>query len=251
MFETKPVLRCNVAVVTKELAASVVHQWAAKRDRSYAVEAADAHVVTRARHEKGFGESMAKFDLICPDGMPVLWTINRQLEDNQKLTDRVCGADLMEEVFLQSTEAASNKHFLLGGSQQTLDILKERLSKKFPQAEIADIYSPPFGQWPEDEFERISGKITASGAHHVWVGLGCPKQETWIAQHKEDLPPACYYGVGAAFAFHAGQVDRAPAFFRNNGLEWFYRLCKEPKRLWKRYFTYNSLFVWYTIFAKK
>jgi len=242
-IKTASVLGLPVAVTTREEAAQRAINWGSLKNRVYAIEAADVHVVTRARHEEDFGKTMREFDMICPDGMPVLWTVNRQLPEDQRMKERVSGAELMAEVFKQSEAESDCAHFLLGGSEELLAILPTKLAELAPKAKIGGVYSPPFGNWPKDEFERICDKIKNSGAKHVWVGLGCPKQERWIANNKKDLPPACYYGVGAAFAFHAGLIERAPSIFQKTGMEWFYRLCKEPRRLWKRYFTYNSLFL--------
>ncbi|MBK1832277.1 WecB/TagA/CpsF family glycosyltransferase [Verrucomicrobiaceae bacterium R5-34] len=247
-FQSFRVLGTPVAVVTKESAAAQVIAWADRGDRAYAIEAADVHVVTRARHEPEFGECMSRFDMVCPDGMPVLWSVNRELPENDRLTERVCGADLMQETMRQTAEKGGQSHFLLGGAETTLEKLVETLPEKVPRVRIAGSYSPPFGEWPADEFERICQKITESGASHVWVGLGCPKQERWISENKQQLPPACYYGVGAAFAFHAGEISRAPRLFQKTGTEWLYRVICEPRRLWKRYFTYNSLFIRYQLF---
>jgi len=247
-FQSYRVLGTPVAVVTKEAAAAQVIAWADRGDRAYAIEAADVHVVTRARHEPEFGVCMSRFDMVCPDGMPVLWSINRELPEANRLTERVCGADLMQETMRQTAENRSQSHFLLGGAESTLEKLSETLPNTVPGVCIAGSYSPPFGEWPADEFERICQKVTDSGASHVWVGLGCPKQERWISENKHQLPPACYYGVGAAFAFHAGEISRAPMIFQQTGTEWLYRLVREPRRLWKRYFTYNSLFIRYQLF---
>ena len=136
-------------------------------------------------------------------------------------------------------------HFLLGGSQQTLDKLQQRLSDQYPDTTIAGAYSPPFGVWDEEEQSLIRQKIRESGATLIWVGLGCPKQEHWIANHLEQLPAGVYFGIGAAFAFHAGEVSQAPAILQKSGLEWLYRLAMEPRRLMRRYLVYNSLFVYH------
>lgn len=249
-IKTRPVFGLPVAAITRQDAAAQVIRWAKQGDQARGVEAADAHVVTRARHEEAFGACMRKFSLICPDGMPVLWTVNRQLPKEEQLEERVSGAELMEETFAQTEDEPEVSHFLLGGSEKMLKTLQQKLGERFPKAKIAGVYSPPFGQWPEDEFERICGRIRESGASLIWVGLGCPKQERWIGEHMEQLPAGCYFGVGAAFAFHAGMVQRAPQIFQKTGMEWFYRLCKEPRRLWKRYFTYNSLFLYYTFIRR-
>ena len=190
---------------------------------------------------------MEKFDLITPDGMPLVWSVNRQLDDQNKLADRVYGPTLMLKT-IEATQGESEfKHFLFGGKQRTLDKLQERFGKGYPHTNIVGAYSPPFGEWPADEFDRVCNKIRESGANLVWVGLGCPKQERWIAKHKDQLPAAVYFGIGAAFAFHAGEVKQAPAWVQKYGIEWFYRMCKEPRRLFKRYLVNNTLFLWYSL----
>lgn len=246
-MKTVSVINLPVAVTNYDSAIEWIKNAADQADRAYAVEAANTHVAALARHDASYGEAMAKFDLICPDGMPLVWSVNRQLDSSEKLTDRVYGPTLMLKTIEQTEGEAEYKHFLLGGQQSTLDKLNERFAKEQPGTDIVGSYSPPFGEWPEDEFEKICHLIKDSGANLVWVGLGCPKQERWIAKHKEDLPPAVYFGIGAAFAFHAGEVKQAPSFLQKFGLEWFYRLLMEPRRLFKRYFTYNSLFLWYIL----
>jgi N-acetylglucosaminyldiphosphoundecaprenol N-acetyl-beta-D-mannosaminyltransferase len=246
-FKTVSVIGLPVAVITYNKAIEWIKAVALLGDRAYAVEAANTHVAALARHDTAFGQAMAKFDLICPDGMPLVWSANRQLDKDEKLTDRVYGPTLMLKTIEATQGQPELKHFLFGGKQSTLDTLQERFTKDYPDTAIAGAYSPPFGEWPEDEFERICNNIRKSGANLVWVGLGCPKQERWIAQHKDQLPPAVYFGIGAAFAFHAGEVKQAPAWIQKYGIEWAYRLCKEPRRLFKRYVTYNSLFVWYSL----
>ena len=190
---------------------------------------------------------MRRFDLICPDGMPLVWALNSQLPPSEKLTDRVYGPTLMLETLKATDGKAGFSHFLLGGKQSTLEKLTAGFSERFPNARIAGTYSPPFGEWPENEFNFISGKIRESGANLIWVGLGCPKQELWIARYKDQLPPGVYFGIGAAFAFHAGEVRQAPAIIQRLGCEWLYRLVMEPRRLFKRYFTYNSLFLYHLV----
>lgn len=247
-MKTINVIGLPVAATTYAGAIEWVAERARKGDRAYAVEAANTHVAALARHDKKFGAAMAKFDLICPDGMPLVWSVNRQLPQAEKLTDRVYGPTLMLETIKASQGQDDLKHFLFGGKQSTLDKLGERFDKNFPTANIVGSYSPPFGEWPADEFDKICKLIKDSGANHVWVGLGCPKQELWIAANLDKLPPACYFGIGAAFAFHAGEVKQAPAFCQKAGMEWAYRLCMEPRRLFKRYLVNNSRFVWYSIF---
>lgn len=235
-----------VAATTYAGAVEWILKQAQDRNKVYAVEAANTHVAALARTDPDFGRAMERFDLICPDGMPLVWVLNSKLEARQKLTDRVYGPTLMLET-LKATAGKSStyKHFLLGGKQETLDALAGNFSEHFPDVVIAGMHSPPFGEWPEEEFDTIAGKIRASGSNLIWVGLGCPKQEHWIASNKHRLPPGVYFGIGAAFAFHAGEVRQAPPLFQKFGLEWAYRVAMEPKRLFRRYFIYNSLFLYH------
>ena len=243
-----PIIGLPVAVSTYATAVEWILSRARLGDRAYAVEAANTHVAALARTERAFGESMRKFDLICPDGMPLVWVLNSKLTAAEKLTERVYGPTLMLET-LKATAGkdAEFRHFLLGGKQATLDKLTANFAAEFPALHIVGSHSPPFGDWPAGEFEIISRKIESSGANLIWVGLGCPKQEHWIAANKHRLPAGVYFGIGAAFAFHAGEVRQAPAFFQKCGLEWAYRVAMEPRRLFKRYFTYNTLFIYHLI----
>lgn len=220
---------------------------AGKADRAYAVEAANTHVAALARHNPDFGHSMERFDLILPDGMPLIWVANTHLSAADKLKDRVYGPSLMLEVLKATAHKPEFRHFLLGGSESTLEKLKTKLASRFPGAAVAGSYSPPYGEWPEGETDRICSAIQSSGANLIWVGLGCPKQEHWIARHKDKLPAGVYFGIGAAFAFHAGEVRQSPPVLQKIGLEWAYRLAMEPRRLFRRYFTYNTLFLYHLL----
>ncbi len=242
-----PVIGLPVAVTDYAGAISWILEHAAKADQPYAVEAANTHVAALFRSDPAFRESLGKFDLITPDGMPLVWSLNARLPPSEKLTERVYGPTLMLETIRATRGKPALRHFLLGGKQSTLDKLTQKFSSGFPDATIAGSHSPPFGEWPEDETRTIVRKIRESGANLVWVGLGCPKQEHWIARNKHLLPPAVYFGIGAAFAFHAGEVKQAPALIQKLGLEWAYRLAMEPRRLFKRYLTYNTIFLFHTL----
>ncbi len=206
---------------------------------------ADVHVLTRALHEADYGAGLARFDCICPDGMPIVWLLRRK----GAAASRLYGPDMMEWMWDRG-RAAGLRHFLLGGSPEAQRKLQENFAARFPGAIVAGAYSPHMGAWPEGEDERILARIRESGAHCVWVGLGCPKQERWLFTHREALPPAVYFGVGAAFNFHAGLVKQAPAWLRSHGLEWLYRLCREPRRLFKRYLVHNTRFIRYCLTRK-
>ncbi|HUF82568.1 MAG TPA: WecB/TagA/CpsF family glycosyltransferase [Burkholderiales bacterium] len=240
------VLGIPVAVTDYRGAFDACVALAARRDRGYLVEAANTHVVALARHNRRFGETMARFDLILPDGMPLVWSVNRKRPPGQRIDDRVYGPTFMLKAFGWSQDHPEVRHFLLGGKPETLEALGRNLAGQFPGARVVGAYSPPFGEWDAPEDARILALIKAAGASFVWVGLGCPKQEQWLSRMAGELPPAVYFGVGAAFAFHAGEVRQAPPALQRLGLEWLFRLSREPRRLFRRYLVYNSLFLYYS-----
>ena len=243
-MKRQSIIGLPVAVTDYSGAIEWILDAANKPDRAHAVEAANTHVAALARSDDAFRETMSHFDLILPDGMPLVWAINADAEVGQILTERVYGPTLMLKA-LEATAGSQIGHFLLGGSQQTLDKLQQRIEREYPDTVIAGAYSPPFGEWDDKQQDRIEQRIRDSRAKLIWVGLGCPKQEHWIARHLNRLPAGVYFGIGAAFAFHAGEVRQAPAVMQNLGLEWAFRLAMEPRRLLRRYLVYNSLFAWH------
>lgn len=235
-----PYVAGNLASISEELVA-----LADKAERPYLVAHSDVHVLTRVLREEEYGAGVRSFDYICPDGMPIVWLMRCK----GAVAHRLCGSEVMEWMFNRG-RTVGVRHFLLGGSETACDLLTERLSERFPGVQIVGRFCPPMGTWPEGTNESILKAIRESGANCVWVGLGCPKQERWLYTHREQLPPAVYFGVGAAFNFHAGLVKQAPVWIRKCGLEWAYRICREPRRLFKRYLVHNSLFLWYCLTRK-
>lgn len=238
-FVTCSVLGTPLAATDYEHAVAATRAWA-EEPCVRAVAAANTHMVAMARQDPAFAETLSHFDLIVPDGMPLVWTMNRR---GAAMRDRVYGPTLM----LRALAQPGVKHFLLGGTESLLETLTARLRERFPGIEIAGTLAPSFGEWTAEENAAMIAKIAASGARYIWIGLGCPKQERWIARHKAQLPPGVYFAVGAAFAFHAGKVSQAPAWMQKRGLEWLYRFAAEPRRLWKRYVVYNTLFLGYLL----
>ena len=135
------------------------------------------------------------------------------------------------------------KHYFYGSSEETLSLLKEKLTEKYPHLQIAGMVSPPFRELSEEEDKEMVGKINASGADIIWVGLGAPKQEKWMYAHK-DRVNGVMIGVGAGFDYHAGNIKRAPGWMQKLSLEWLYRLMQDPKRLFKRYLVTNTRYLW-------
>jgi N-acetylglucosaminyldiphosphoundecaprenol N-acetyl-beta-D-mannosaminyltransferase len=242
--ESCSIIGTPLAVTDYAGAVAQAQAWASERDLPYCIAAANTHVVTLARRDPPFREALGKFDLILPDGMPLVWVMNRKLK--KPLEDRVYGPTFMLRC-LQATQGEQWKHLLVGGTDELLSHLREKLLVQFPKLQLTESYAPPFGNWSAEDDARILEHIHNSGAHFVWIGLGCPKQELWLARYKEQLPPGVYSAVGAAFAFHAGRVRQAPTWMQDRGLEWLFRLSTEPRRLWRRYFVYNSLFLTYLL----
>lgn len=213
-----------------------ISEWARIRE-SRAVFFCNVHSVTTAMREKDFASVLAAGDACYPDGAPVAWMAGRLASTTQ---ERVSGPDVMHSYLLL---AAKRKEvvFLYGSTPEVLELLSRKLKEWFPELEVFG-YSPPFRDLTPKEDDEIIDRINRSGARTVWVALGCPKQERWISEHKGRVT-AVMLGVGAAFAFHAGVMPRAPLWMRKVGLEWLHRLASDPKRLWRRYLYTNIVFV--------
>ncbi len=240
---TVSVLGQSVAVTTYRQAYEQVETWARAADRAYLVEAANVHTIAMARHDPEFGQVMRAFDVLLPDGMPLVWAINRSL--GKPLETRVYGPELMLRCMDWSREAGDLGHYLFGSTGEVLDQLERQLQDHFGGVRIVGKLAPPFREWTEEEDCEFIEQIRLSGANLVWIGLGCPKQERWLRRNKRKLPPGVYFGIGAAFPLNAGVIRQAPGWMQKRGLEWLFRLFIEPLRLWKRYLGYNSLFLYY------
>ncbi|MFC5498383.1 WecB/TagA/CpsF family glycosyltransferase [Caenimonas terrae] len=211
--------------------------WGGARQSRYVV-LANVHVVVTAARDPSFGAVVAAADLIAPDGAPVAWMLRRLGYAGQ---ERVSGPDLTLALLARCAVEGLSVYFF-GSTRQTLVLLVERITAAFPALNIVGFEAPSFGvSTPQEDAESVE-RINASGAGLVFVGLGCPKQEHWMLAHRGRVN-AVMLGVGAAFDFHAGTVSRAPLWMREHGLEWLHRLASEPRRLWRRYFVTNTLFV--------
>lgn len=232
-----PVLGAPIDALTWKVALSRIADWAAERESRF-VCICNVHSVVTAGQDAEFGRVLAAADMATPDGAPVAWMIQRMGYSGQM---RINGPDLMWKYCEQAAQRRESI-FLYGGSEETLVILSARLTSAFPGLQIAGAISPPFRELTPEEDAADVARINASGAGTLWVGLGCPKQEKWMAAHRGRIN-AVMIGVGAAFDYHAGTVKRAPLWMQRNGLEWLHRLCSEPGRLWRRYLVTNTLFV--------
>ena len=217
----------------------------ATRRRGYVCVAA-THMVMAAQEDRGLREAVLGSSLVVPDGQPLVWALNAL---GAQLGSRVYGPTLMSMAMERGIELG-HRHFLYGGRDDiALAALASNLRRRHPGVKIVDGHAPPFRPLTEDEEDRIVERIARSRADVVWVGIGAPKQEKWMARFRERLDAPVLLGVGAAFDFHAGLVPQAPTWMQEAGLEWAFRLAREPRRLWRRYLRYNPLFV--TGFARQ
>jgi N-acetylglucosaminyldiphosphoundecaprenol N-acetyl-beta-D-mannosaminyltransferase len=197
------------------------------------------HGVMEARKDEGIRDILNRADIATPDGMPLVWALRSFGETRQ---ERVYGPNLMLMLCAQA-ERLGHRIFLYGGREDTLDALCGNLLQRFPSIRFAGKYSPPFRPLTDGEEQEVCALIASSRPDLLFVGISTPKQERWMAEHKERFPGLVMVGVGAAFDFHAGRVSQAPAWMQARGLEWLYRLGKEPARLWKRYILVTPWFI--------
>lgn len=234
---TVPVFGAPIDVLTWQDAIDRIRGWAQRRESRY-VCICNAHSVVTVTQDPAFADAVARADMATPDGAPVAWMMRRLGYSAQ---GRVSGPDLMWR-HCAAVEGTGEGVFLYGSAPGTLDLLEQALRRTFPGLRICGKRSPPFRPLTAEEEQHDVDLINASGAGVVWVSLGCPKQELWMARHAGRIQ-AVMVGVGAAFDFHAGKIGRAPDWMQNNGLEWLHRLASEPRRLWRRYLVTNSLFI--------
>ncbi|HYG23688.1 MAG TPA: WecB/TagA/CpsF family glycosyltransferase [Verrucomicrobiae bacterium] len=198
------------------------------------------HGVIEAQDDPKFRDILNAAFLNTPDGMPMVWVGKRQ---GHRQMDRVYGPDLMLLV-AEFTQKSGHTHFLYGGAPGVADELKRRLEQRFPGIRIVGTYTPPYRPLNAGEEKELVERIRELRPDIVWVGLSTPKQEKFMAEYLPRLDTTLMFGVGAAFDFHAGRVRQAPRWMQRSGLEWFFRLCCEPRRLWRRYCRNNPLFLW-------
>ena len=197
------------------------------------------HGVVEARHDATFAQALERANLVVPDGMPLVWLGRRQ---GFPLRRRVYGPELMLR-FWQETNHCGYRHFFYGGAAGVATALAQRFSCEFRGHQVVGAYSPPFRALTPAEDAEIVAMIRNARPHFIWVGLGTPKQELWMCEHRDRLSSAVMIGVGAAFDFHSGRARSAPAWMGEHGLEWLFRLMQEPRRLWRRYLVNGSEFL--------
>ena len=236
-LDYRNILDTRIDATSYEDACDRIQTWA-NNDTSCYIVAANVHVVMSGYWQTQYQQVLNGAALVTPDGMPLVWSM-RLL--GVKEQSRVYGPDLMLAWCDRAAKLAM-PIYLYGGTETMLVKLQQNLEQQFPGLKIAGSYSPPFRPLTPEEEQADLDRIHKSGAKVVFVALGCPKQEYWMARQQGKLQ-AVAIGVGAAFSFHSGEVSQAPRWMMRLGLEWLYRLVTEPKRLWRRYLVNNPAFL--------
>lgn len=232
------VLGIGISTLNLDLALQEVARALEHKNKGY-VCVTGVHGVMEAQQDGELRRILNGAWLNTPDGMPMVWV--GRLRGFRSMS-RVYGPDLMYLV-CDFTREKNYTHFLYGGAEGVAPELKRRLEEKFPGLKIVGTYTPPFRPLEAAEEAELTRTINALQPDIVWVGLSTPKQEKFMARFRPRLDVTLMFGVGAAFDFHAGRVRQAPRWMQRSGLEWFFRLCSEPRRLWRRYLTNNPRFV--------
>jgi N-acetylglucosaminyldiphosphoundecaprenol N-acetyl-beta-D-mannosaminyltransferase len=244
----QPILGVGVSKTNYDEVAAICNSWVRERRNrpnngsvtsGRYICVTSVHGIITAFWNPRFRATLNSADIATPDGMPVVWALRSFGARNQT---RVYGPDLMTIVCEQAARKG-HRVFLYGAREETLKALAANLRKRFPGIQIAGMIAPPFRPLSQEEMRENTRKILDSKADIVFVGLSTPKQETWMMENRQNLPGTVMLGVGAAFDFHAGNVPQAPAWMQQAGLEWLFRLSKEPKRLWRRYLLITPVFL--------
>jgi N-acetylglucosaminyldiphosphoundecaprenol N-acetyl-beta-D-mannosaminyltransferase len=236
------VISAKISAVTMSAAIDLIFNSIESGHGGY-VCFANVHTAVMARYATDYRDVLEQSLMTMPDGRPLFW-MGKLL--GHKNLEHLPGPDFLPGLFSCHKDTPL-RHYFYGSTGETLNKLITNLKNKYPNELIVGYESPPFRKLTIDEERKSIEAMRSSGADVIWVGLGAPKQEKWMCRNWQELRPAVILGVGAAFDFHASQLDRAPAIMYKFGIEWLYRLYKEPRRLWKRYLVTNSLFIYLVI----
>jgi N-acetylglucosaminyldiphosphoundecaprenol N-acetyl-beta-D-mannosaminyltransferase len=236
---TAEVLGVPLALTDYEQTLDWIDHAVASGHRGYVCVAA-THTVMATQDDPGLRAAVLAADFTVPDGQPLVWALKALGHD---VSDRVYGPDLMEQACARAAQTGRRFYLYGGRNPGALAQLARSLRLRYPGLRIVGGQAPPFRALTDAEEEAVAADIKRSGADVVWVGLGVPKQEKWMARMRHRVSAPVLIGVGAAFDFHAGLIPQAPGWMQRAGLEWLFRLAQEPRRLWRRYLRYNPRFV--------
>jgi N-acetylglucosaminyldiphosphoundecaprenol N-acetyl-beta-D-mannosaminyltransferase len=232
------VLGVGVSAITMSEAVAQIGDWIQRREQHY-VCVSGVHGVMESRRDPALRHIHNRSGLTTPDGMPLVWAGRFA---GARPIERVYGPDLMLAVCAVAAQRGWSS-YLYGGASGVPALLARRLRQRFPDLRVAGYWSPPFRSLTAEEDAAVVERMNAAEPDLVWVGLGTPKQERWMAAHVDRLSATVLLGVGAAFDIHAGLLPQAPRWMQQSGLEWLYRLGREPTRLWRRYLRNNPAFL--------
>jgi N-acetylglucosaminyldiphosphoundecaprenol N-acetyl-beta-D-mannosaminyltransferase len=224
------ILGVGVSPINLDDAIATIERWISERSHNY-VCIAGVHGVMESRRDQRLRSIHNEAGMVTPDGMPLVWLLRLLGKGN---VDRVYGPDLMRKMTVVSS-LRGYRQFYYGGAEGVADKLKQALVNAHPNLEVAGTLCPPFRELARDEDQANVDAINMARPDIIWVGLSTPKQEFWMARHLGLIEAPVMVGVGAAFDFLAGTKRQAPRWMQRNGLEWLFRLCSEPRRLWRRY----------------
>ncbi|MBY0164637.1 WecB/TagA/CpsF family glycosyltransferase [Cytobacillus firmus] len=237
-YNVGKIINSNISTLSFKETVSAIETWISKKQKKYVCICNTQSLVT-ASNDITFEEVLNEAGLCTPDGMPLVWALKSYGYTEQ---ERVDGPNLMLKL-CELSIVKNYKIFLYGGTKATLDELTQTLLKQYDGIKIVGAHSPPFRQLTQEEDNEVMHMINSTGADIVFVSLGCPKQEYWMYHHRDRIN-GIMIGVGAAFDFITGRIKRPPLLFQRLGLEWLFRLFKEPKRLWKRYAYNNPMYIY-------
>lgn len=232
------ILGVNISAINMQDALLVVRQAIEQKKKIY-ISVCPVSTIMECQKNTEIFTSVNSADLVTPDGMPIVWLGRLKGHNNIR---RVYGPDLMLEVCRISGKRGF-KNYFYGSHEQVLNKLQYKLKRLFPGLVVSGGYSPPFRKLSREEDEKIIQMINDSGSDILWVGLGSPKQDLWMNEHRDNLNVPVIIGVGAAFDFLSGAKKQAPLWMQRSALEWLFRLASEPRRLWKRYILGNAKFL--------
>jgi N-acetylglucosaminyldiphosphoundecaprenol N-acetyl-beta-D-mannosaminyltransferase len=232
------VLGVGINAITMRTAVDEISRWVETRDKHY-VCVTGVHGVMESQYDPELLEIHNRSGLTTPDGMPMVWAARWAGVEN---VERVYGPDLMLELCSRAARRGWTSYFY-GGGEGVPETLARQLSDMFPGLEVVGAHSPPFRDLSVEEDVLVVDQINQADPDFVWVGLSTPKQERWMASHLGKLRAPVLVGVGAAFDIHAGLLPQAAPWLQRSGLEWAYRLYREPRRLWRRYLKNNPRFL--------
>ena len=250
MIDKKLIPKCNIMGVD---IAAINMPWLVEFTKKHIKELSGNYLCVSNVHTTVMSYDNPKYCTVqnggimaIPDGGP-LSSVGRRRGFEQM--ERTTGPDYLKEI-LKISEKEGYRHFFYGSTEETLEKLQKHLKENYPGVQVAGMYSPPFRALSREEDQEIVRMVNESQADFVWIGLGAPKQECWMAEHQGTIE-GFMVGVGAAFDYLAGNISRAPMWMQKTNLEWLYRLIQEPKRLFKRYFYTNTKFIWNAVILGK